>query len=136
MSPVPLFAIGHVNDYHTKQRDFFHLPAFWIGIVPQFCDQLFKEIDGGKGGEGTQYEVLFSMLEIYMEEVRDLLNPKAGKGGLRVRQHPKKGFYGKLDSTHVACLPFAYAAKCIKSHQQIIVHNTKDTTVFNVYSIL
>jgi hypothetical protein len=32
-----------------------------------------------------------------MEEVRDLLDnkPKA-KGGLRIRQHPKKGFYGKL----------------------------------------
>ena len=31
-----------------------------------------------------------------MEEVRDLLNPKKGKGGLRVRQHPKKGFYGEF----------------------------------------
>lgn len=36
------------------------------------------------------------MLEIYMEEVRDLLSPKKkGKGGLRIRQHPNKGFYGE-----------------------------------------
>ena len=33
------------------------------------------------------------MLEIYNEKVRDLLNPSKNKGGLRVRQHPKKGFY-------------------------------------------
>ena len=33
------------------------------------------------------------MLEIYMEEVRDLMNPN-DKGGLKIRQHPKRGFYG------------------------------------------
>ena len=33
------------------------------------------------------------MLEIYNEKVRDLLNSSSGKRGLKVRQHPKKGFY-------------------------------------------
>ena len=39
------------------------------------------------------------MLEIYNEQVRDLLNPSSFKvkGGLRVREHPQKGFYGMLD---------------------------------------
>ena len=38
------------------------------------------------------------MLEIYNEQVRDLLNPKSLKikGGLKVRQHPKEGFYGEI----------------------------------------
>lgn len=31
------------------------------------------------------------MLEIYNEKVHDLL--KSGKSSLKVRQHPKKGFY-------------------------------------------
>lgn len=36
------------------------------------------------------------MLEIYNEQVRDLLNPASNKkGGLKVRQHPKKGFYAE-----------------------------------------
>ena len=37
------------------------------------------------------------MLEIYNEQVRDLLNPKtiSMKGGLKVRQDPKGGFYGE-----------------------------------------
>lgn len=37
------------------------------------------------------------MLEIYNEQVKDLLNVKSfKKGGLKVREHPNKGFYGKL----------------------------------------
>ncbi|KAK2143188.1 hypothetical protein LSH36_870g00010 [Paralvinella palmiformis] len=65
------------------------------GIVPQYCEDMFNGIDKKKAeGDATEYEVLFSMLEIYMEEVRDLLDNKQKKrGGLRVRQHPKKGFY-------------------------------------------
>ena len=66
------------------------------GIVPMFCEELFNGIDENQG-KGTTYEVKFSMLEIYNEVVRDLLDPKGAskKGGLAVRQHPKKGFYGK-----------------------------------------
>ena len=38
------------------------------------------------------------MIEIYMEQVRDLLDSKPKKtGGLDVRQHPNKGFYGEND---------------------------------------
>ena len=59
------------------------------------CEELFKGIDEKQGGE-TAFEVKFSMLEIYNEIVRDLLDPKGAskKGGLKVRQHPKRGFYG------------------------------------------
>ncbi|XP_064610663.1 kinesin-like protein KIF28 isoform X2 [Liolophura sinensis] len=65
------------------------------GVVPQFCEQMFVGIDEKKaGGDTTEYEVTFSMLEIYNEQVRDLLDTKPKqKGGLKVRQHPKKGFY-------------------------------------------
>ena len=38
------------------------------------------------------------MLEIYNENVRDLLDPNGAKkkGGLKIRQHPKRGFYGEF----------------------------------------
>lgn len=37
---------------------------------------------------------MFSMLEIYNERVHDLLSiDSSKKAALRVRQHPKKGFY-------------------------------------------
>ena len=43
------------------------------------------------------------MVEIYNEVVRDLLSPAADnkKRGLRVREHPTKGFYGgSLHAVH------------------------------------
>lgn len=60
------------------------------------CDDLFKGIEQKKGE--AAYEVKFSMLEIYSEVCRDLLDPKGDKkkGGLKIRQHPKRGFYRKF----------------------------------------
>ncbi|XP_041372207.1 kinesin-like protein KIF28P [Gigantopelta aegis] len=66
------------------------------GIVPQFCEKIYQGIDEKlAGGEKTEFEVTFSMLEIYNEQVRDLLDIKTRRGGLRVRQHPKGGFYAE-----------------------------------------
>ena len=60
-----------------------------------FCDELFKGIQSKN--DGTTFEVKFSMLEIYNENARDLLDAKASKSkkgsSLKIRQHPKKGFY-------------------------------------------
>ncbi|XP_060594339.1 kinesin-like protein KIF28P [Ruditapes philippinarum] len=67
------------------------------GIVPIFCDEIFKGIEEKRktAGKDEDYQVSLSMLEIYNEQVRDLLNAKSMtvKGGLKVRQHPSKGFY-------------------------------------------
>ena len=76
------------------------------GIVPITCEELFKStrslsLDGDK-----TFQIAYSMLEIYNENVRDLL-VGAGDGGkksppqqqqrrqqpLKVRQNPKYGFY-------------------------------------------
>ena len=40
-----------------------------------------------------RFEVTFSMLEIYNEQVRDLLSKDNPKGGLNVRQNPKLGLF-------------------------------------------
>ncbi|KAF0296590.1 Kinesin-like protein KIF28P [Amphibalanus amphitrite] len=65
------------------------------GIVPKFCEEIFKGIKE-KAKQPIVFEVKFSMLEIYSEVVHDLLNPaKNKKSGLKVRQHPKKGFYAE-----------------------------------------
>ncbi|KAK2141557.1 hypothetical protein LSH36_1080g00009 [Paralvinella palmiformis] len=66
-------------------------------IVPISCEELFKEIEIKRSTavKGEEYQVTYSMMEIYNEQVRDLLNPASlkVKGGLKVRQHPKQGFY-------------------------------------------
>lgn len=64
------------------------------GIVPMFCDDVFQQIEAKKAeGDKTEFEITFSMLEIYNEQVRDLLDGSRKKSGLKVRQHPKLGFY-------------------------------------------
>ncbi|KAK5969079.1 hypothetical protein GCK32_001646 [Trichostrongylus colubriformis] len=66
------------------------------GIVPIFCEELFKEIETKKenGKKAGSYEVFISMFEIYCEKIRDLLsNKEPPKGGLKLREHPKTGFY-------------------------------------------
>ncbi|CAD6188362.1 unnamed protein product [Caenorhabditis auriculariae] len=63
------------------------------GIVPIVCEELFKQIEIAKK-KNSQFEVFISMFEIYCEKVRDLLSDKPPpKGGLKVREHPKTGFY-------------------------------------------
>lgn len=62
------------------------------------CEEIFKnEVEVKKTGKVI--EVTFSMLEIYSEIVRDLLGSKADrKAGMNVREDPKIGFYGDLNS--------------------------------------
>lgn len=63
------------------------------GIVPTTCDELFNVI-AKNSSKNTRYHVTFSMLEIYNEQVRDLLSKDVVKGGLQVRQNPTLGkFY-------------------------------------------
>uniref|UniRef100_A0AC35FQ69 Kinesin-like protein unc-104 n=1 Tax=Panagrolaimus sp. PS1159 TaxID=55785 RepID=A0AC35FQ69_9BILA len=63
------------------------------GIIPLVCEELFNRIESTKSKD-VEFQVSISMLEIYCERVRDLLSSKAPpKGGLKVREHPKQGFY-------------------------------------------
>ncbi|XP_060596414.1 kinesin-like protein KIF28 [Ruditapes philippinarum] len=62
------------------------------GIVPITCDELFKTMEMNND-PNKRYEVMFSMLEIYNEQVRDLLSKDNPKGGLNVRQNPKLGMF-------------------------------------------
>lgn len=70
---------------------------FYVGLVPNICQNLFVQISERKQ-QGVQYKVTFSMLEIYNEEVRDLLHVQKGKvkQTLKIRERGDRGFYGKL----------------------------------------
>ena len=70
-------------------------PRPCIGIVPVTCEKLFEGIRAKEGG-GDEFQVALSMLEIYNEQTRDLLNiGSTQKGGLKVRESQSKGFYGE-----------------------------------------
>jgi kinesin family member 1 len=60
------------------------------GLLPNICDALFRQINSNTDPK-LEYQVRVSMLEVYNEKIRDLLNKKSPVGGLKVRQHPKLG---------------------------------------------
>ena len=60
------------------------------GIIPIMCERIFDRVRANTDPDVT-IRVEASMLEIYMEKVKDLFNPKAGE--LKVRLNPAKGFY-------------------------------------------
>ncbi|XP_077200403.1 kinesin-like protein KIF28 [Paroedura picta] len=61
------------------------------GIIPVVCEELFKTIQNKE--KNWQYQVTFSMLEIYNEQVIDLLSKVKKPGGLKVREDQQQGFY-------------------------------------------
>ncbi|XP_013766346.1 kinesin-like protein KIF28P [Pundamilia nyererei] len=62
------------------------------GLIPKLCDRLFQAIKENQ--ENRQCQVFFSMLEIYNEQVVDLLSRASRTpGGLRVREEQQRGFY-------------------------------------------
>ena len=63
------------------------------GIVPQVCDEVFKRKTEMESTGMTQLQVTFSMMEIYNEKIRDLLNPDPKTNNdLKVRTTPKGTF--------------------------------------------
>ena len=60
------------------------------GIIPIMCNRIFDRVKSNTDPD-TTIRIEASMLEIYMEKVKDLFNPSAGE--LKVRLNPAKGFY-------------------------------------------
>ncbi|CDJ56258.1 kinesin, putative [Eimeria maxima] len=64
------------------------------GIIVRACEEIFQRIQQN-ADPSLQAEVLVSMLEIYNEQVQDLLQPmdKRPKGGLKIRHTPQLGTF-------------------------------------------
>jgi hypothetical protein len=60
-----------------------------MGLIPRLCLELFERI---QLAPHLKFKVELSYLEIYAEQIRDLINPQNSKH-LRVREHPETGPY-------------------------------------------
>nr|XP_015207004.1 PREDICTED: kinesin-like protein KIF28P [Lepisosteus oculatus] len=61
------------------------------GIVPAICEGLFETVR--QKTDSRQCQVFFSILEIYNEQVIDLLSRSRAPGGQKVREDQQRGFY-------------------------------------------
>jgi len=66
-------------------------PATQRGIIPRTFEHIFNVIEGTPS---KRYLVHASFLELYNEEIRDLLS-KTYKSKLELREHPESGVYVK-----------------------------------------
>lgn len=62
-----------------------------MGIIPRMADEVFDF--AAQADESTEFEVKCSYVEIYLERLRDLLDPS--KDNLRVHEDPEQGVYIK-----------------------------------------
>jgi len=58
-------------------------------IIPRMVRTVFSRIENA--GEHLEFTVKISMIEIYMEKIKDLLDPK--KDNLQIREEKNKGIY-------------------------------------------
>jgi len=89
-----VFAFGQTGagKSYTMMGDLRSDPSKY-GLIPRICHGLFESQEAKAAqAEGTEMIVTFSHMEIYNENVRDLLaNPSSGF--LRVREHPRQGVF-------------------------------------------
>lgn len=101
-----IFAYGQTGSgkTHTMMGD-----SSSEGLIPRICQWLFQQMSSTeKNSETVSNKTEISYLEIYNEQVRDLLDSNQDINGnfrrpLKVREDPKKGPYVEKLSKHMVC---------------------------------
>ena len=103
-----IFAYGQTGTGKTFTMEGMNDPPELRGIIPRAFAQVFEQIVS-RGGEATEFLVRASYLEIYNEDVRDLLS-KSATNKLELKETPESGVYVKdLTSYVVKTVRFASA---------------------------
>ncbi len=84
-----MFAYGQTGCGKSFSMQGVSNPATQRGIIPRAFEHIFEAI---ATTENSKYLVHASYLEIYNEEIRDLLG-KDIKKKLELKEHPEKGVY-------------------------------------------
>ncbi|XP_044025539.1 kinesin-like protein KIF3C isoform X2 [Siniperca chuatsi] len=96
-----IFAYGQTGTGKTYTMQGAWLDPEKRGVIPNAFDHIFTHISRSQSDK--QYLVRASYLEIYLEEVRDLLSPNHGNArALELRESPDSGVYVR-DLTSCVC---------------------------------
>lgn len=91
-----IFAYGQTGSGKSFSMQGVSDPPAQRGIIPRAFEHIFESI---QCAENTKFLVRASYLEIYNEEIRDLLGEDT-KQKLEVKEHPDKGVYVRALSQH------------------------------------
>ncbi|XP_059212046.1 kinesin-like protein KIF3C [Centropristis striata] len=96
-----IFAYGQTGTGKTYTMQGAWMDPEKRGVIPNAFDHIFTHIS--RSQSDRQYLVRASYLEIYLEEVRDLLDPNHGSArALELRESPESGVYVR-DLTSCVC---------------------------------
>lgn len=96
-----IFAYGQTGTGKTYTMQGAWMDPEKRGVIPNAFDHIFTHISRSQSDK--QYLVRSSYLEIYLEEIRDLLDPKHGTTrSLELRESPESGVYVR-DLTSCVC---------------------------------
>lgn len=96
-----IFAYGQTGTGKTYTMQGAWMDPEKRGVIPNAFDHIFTHISRSQSDK--QYLVRASYLEIYLEEIRDLLDPKHGNArALELRESPESGVYVR-DLTSCVC---------------------------------
>uniref|UniRef100_A0A3Q0RZU8 Kinesin-like protein n=1 Tax=Amphilophus citrinellus TaxID=61819 RepID=A0A3Q0RZU8_AMPCI len=91
-----IFAYGQTGSGKSFTMQGVSQPAAQKGIIPRAFEHIFESI---QCAENTKFLVRASYLEIYNEEIRDLLGSDT-KQRLELKEHPERGVYVRDLSMH------------------------------------
>ncbi|XP_042308067.1 kinesin-like protein KIF17 isoform X3 [Sceloporus undulatus] len=91
-----IFAYGQTGSGKSFTMQGILEPSSQKGIIPRAFEHLFESV---QCAENTKFLVRASYLEIYNEDIRDLLGSNT-KQKLELKEHPEKGVYVKGLSLH------------------------------------
>ncbi|XP_077948946.1 kinesin-like protein KIF17 isoform X2 [Gasterosteus aculeatus] len=91
-----IFAYGQTGSGKSFTMQGVSHPAAQRGVIPRAFEHIFESI---QCAENTKFLVRASYLEIYNEEIRDLLGSDT-KHRLELREHPERGVYVRDLSMH------------------------------------
>ncbi|EDO39610.1 predicted protein [Nematostella vectensis] len=98
-----VFAYGQTSCGKTFTMQGSAQPESQVGITPRCCRHILNSMQGKGRRRNREYLLHVSYLEIYNEEIRDLL-VKNTRSNLEIKEHPDKGMYVKgLSSITVDC---------------------------------
>ncbi|KAJ3304161.1 Kinesin-like protein kif3b [Kappamyces sp. JEL0829] len=112
-----VFAYGQTGTGKTFSMEGIRNVPELRGIIPMAFDHIFGHIENA--GAGVQFLVRASYLEIYNEEIRDLLNINGKR--LEIKERPDTGVYVKDLSSHVI--------KTIEEMDQLMSMGNKNRSV-------
>ena len=93
------------------------------GMIPMVIDSTFERIERDTK---HKYKVAFSYVQIYQDEVFDLLSPdQTANEALPIREHPDRGVYLEGISEYVVRAPGEVIALLAKGRRRLVVAETK-----------